>query len=383
MSPSVSSRQRAGRRCAAAAAILLGLLALGCQRQPPEPIHLGLIAGLTGRTADLGTGGRNGVQLAVEQANAAGGINGRKIRLTIKDDASNIETAKQVAAELVGAKVVAIVGPMTSAVAVAVAPIATEAGILMMAGTVTTKELAGRDDQFFRAIATTEQHAATMAEYLFEQRKVRSATLLVNLLNRAYTESWAADFTRPFELRGGKVRRVEYTGGDSIRFDELARQLLAGAPDAVILVTHTLDAANIATQLAKLKSRALHVTSEWAGTGKLIELGGKDVEGFVVPQYLDPTNRSPAYLAFRDAYQQRFREEAGYPAMAGYNATNIVLRALKERRAEEALKQTLLRIRSFDTTQEQVRFDDFGDVRSTTFLMEIRAAQYVPVHRDG
>ena len=67
-------------------ATLIGGLALLVACQKPEPIRIGFVGGLSGRVADLGGAGRNGVQLALEQRNAAGGINGRSVELVVRDD---------------------------------------------------------------------------------------------------------------------------------------------------------------------------------------------------------------------------------------------------------------------------------------------------------
>ena len=113
------------------AAFLAATLLIGCGEK--QPVRIGFIGPVSGRNADLGAGGRNGVQLAVEQANAAGGVNGRKIELVLKDDQGSVEIAKREVAALLAEKVEAILGPMTSGVALAVTPLANEAQVLLMA----------------------------------------------------------------------------------------------------------------------------------------------------------------------------------------------------------------------------------------------------------
>ena len=107
------------------AIIILGvLILLSCT--PPEPIRIGFVGGTSGRVADLGIAGRDAVVLAVELRNQTGGVAGRKVDLLIKDDEQNPEVAQRVVRELIDQGAVAIVGPMTSAMALAVVPIANE-----------------------------------------------------------------------------------------------------------------------------------------------------------------------------------------------------------------------------------------------------------------
>ena len=364
--------------CAFVAALCLLAALAGCGEKPP--IVLGFVGGLTGRTADLGTSGRNGIEMAVEQLNAAGGIRGRRVDLLIKDDQSDAQVGRQVVRELLDAKVQAILGPMTSVVATAVAPLATQANVLMMAGPVTTDELSARDDQFFRPIAANDHHAEVMAKYLFEKRGLRRVNAAVNLSNSSYTESWIGNFDRFFTALGGKVEHVvRYASTQDADFTKLSSELLVASPQAVILVTNAVDAALFANQLRKSATSALVVTSEWAGTGKLIELGAGNVEGVVVPQYLNLQDQDAHFLAVRDRYRERFKQDIGFPAVVSYDGAQIVFKALAEQRDGESLKQTLLRLRKFTGLQQTISFDDYGDVQSKTYLTLIKDGRYVTI----
>ena len=124
------------------ALLLLALTACA----PPQPVKLGFLGGLSGRVADLGEAGRHGVLLAVDEANAAGGVNARKVELLIKDDEQQAAAAIKAIEELVAARVDAVIGPMTSSMGEAVLPVASRAGLVVVSPTVTFSLLAGRDD---------------------------------------------------------------------------------------------------------------------------------------------------------------------------------------------------------------------------------------------
>jgi branched-chain amino acid transport system substrate-binding protein len=343
-----------------------------------EPIRVGYVAGVSGRTADLGIGGRNGAQLAVEQANAKGGINGRKLEMLLKDDESNPDKGKQVVKELLDAHVEAILGPMTSNVAAAVVPMATEADVTMMGGSVAGNDFTGKDDQFFRVIAASSYHAAGMASYLFEKRKVKVLNVVLEMGNKAYTESWLSSFEKSFGAAGGRVGKVvRYVGKTDLDFSIPAIAALEGTPEAIVLVTSAVDAALLVNQFRQRQVNAQLVTTEWAGTGKLTELGGANVEGVITPQYFDRHSTKPAYIAFRDAYRLRFSQEPGFPAIVGFNAAQVIITALRAKEGKETLKQTILRIRRFDGLQEVLSFDEFGDVKNLTFINVIKDGNYV------
>ncbi len=104
---------------------------IGCEKKE-NPIKVGFVGGLTGRLSDLGTAGRNGVILAVEEINSRGGINGRPVELITKDDKQDPELSLRVDRELVDEGVAAIIGHMTSVMSMAVLPFINEEKILMI-----------------------------------------------------------------------------------------------------------------------------------------------------------------------------------------------------------------------------------------------------------
>lgn len=125
-------------------AVCLCTIPAGCS--PPEPIRIGFLGNISGRGADLGIAGRDGVQLAIERINQQGGLDGRRIELLVKDDLQDAETAKKMVEELAAQGVTAIIGPMTSVIGTVVAPLVSRLKIPMVSPTVTTEELTGRDE---------------------------------------------------------------------------------------------------------------------------------------------------------------------------------------------------------------------------------------------
>lgn len=351
-------RSRWVRRCLAAGALLALLQACGER----EPVRIGFVGGLSGRVADLGIAGRDGATLAVEQSNRRGGVRGRPIELLVRSDEHDVETALEVDRELIGLGVDAIVGHMTSAMAEAALPLAEQARVPFVSPTVTTTSLTGLDDHFFRVTATTREYAARVAEHLRLQRGLSAVAAVLDLGNASYTESWLRDFRQRFEQLGGRVVLIEpIDTGAGVRFEELARRIARDDVDGVVLVVSALDAAMIAQQLRKIGSRLPMAGAEWASTEKLLEMGGRAVEGMIVSQFFDRTSAVPRYRAFRAAYRERFGEEPGFAAVNAYDAAVVVLRGIEERRGGESLKEAILRIGTFDGLQGPLAIDRFGD----------------------
>jgi len=359
---------------------LVGVLTMLVSCHKSEPVRLGFVAGLTGRVADLGVAGRNGVQLAVEQRNAAGGINGRPIELIVKDDEQNPETAKRVVGELIGQQVEVIVGPMTSSMAMAVMPQVNASPSIILSPTVTTTDLGGLDDNFLRVIAMTADYASKSARYQFEKLGVRTVSVIYDSSNKSYTESWLNGFRTAFSALGGRITLIKsFHSGQETVFVPIVQQLLKAKADSVLIISNAVDSALICQQLRKLSPSQRITMAEWASTERFTELAGASAEGVVVSQFLDRNDTSRRYRDFLAAYRARYRQEPGFAGVAGYDAAQVALRAYDLRKEGESIKSAIINGRSFQGVQQSLHIDRFGDADRKTFVTVIRGNKYITV----
>lgn len=337
-----------------------------------DPIRIGFIAGTSGRGADLGASGRDAVQLAVEQCNQNGGIRGRPIQLFIRDDQQNPEIARLAVQELVDEGVVAIVGPMTSDMALAVTPVLNKARIPNMSPTVTTQVLSGRDDFFLRVSATTREYATRSAMFHAKSGNMRRVAAVYDLANQSYCNSWIENFSAAFKANGGLVvTAIGFEINQGRTFFDIARELLAAEPDGVLIVANSMDSALLCQQVRKMNTDIRITLADWGATERLLELGGHAVEGVTVIQVFDRSSTAPAYLAFRNAYVVRYQREPGFPGVFSYDAIQVILTALQAQKKDENLKTTILALQDFNGLQERFSFDTFGDVRRTNASISV------------
>ena len=371
--------QRRNARTWVWAIIGLGIaVLLGCE--PPEPIRIGFVGGTSGRVADLGIAGRDAVLLAVELRNQSGGVAGRKVKLLIKDDQQNPEVARRAVRDLIEQGVVAIVGPMTSAMAIAVVPIANEAKVLLMSPTATTDDLTGLDDYFFRLNTSARDNASRIARYHVGQNATRRLAATYDLRNKSYTENWLDSFRATYVQGGGEVVKViGFESGGETTFLQLAQDLLAAPVDGVLIVANSVDTALLCQQIRKLGSRVPIISSEWAATERLVELGGKAVEGVIMAQNFDRNSTAPRYRAFYQAYRDRFHREPGFGGVIAFDAANVVLDALAQRREGRSVKETVLAARRFEGVEEPMLFNEFGEVKRRLFITVVRDGQFMVV----
>jgi branched-chain amino acid transport system substrate-binding protein len=348
-----------------------------CKKE--APIHIGFVGGTSGRGADLGISGRDAAQLLVETRNCQGGIKGRRVQLLIRNDEQDPEVARRAVKELIEAGVEAIIGPMTSEMAMAVTPLLDEARVVSIAPTVTTEKLSGRDDHFFRVTTTTRSYARKSAHFNAGPGGMRRVAATYDLGNRAYCENWLENFTAVFTAQGGEIlTAIGFDTGEGGGFLELARELLRHGTDGVLIIANSMDSAMICQQIRKLDPQIRITLSDWGATERLLELGGRAVEGVMVIQPFDRHSTAPRYQQFRAAYLKRYGREPGFPGVYAYDATHVLLTALSARGKGRGLKETLLEIRTFEGLQGPIGFDDFGEVkRSSASISIVRNQKFI------
>lgn len=353
----------------------------GCA--PSEPIRIGFIGGLSDLNSDNGQSGLNGVILAVEQFNRAGGVDGRMVELVPRDDAQKKDIAEKSARELVGAHVEAVIGPFTSSMAEVIVPITGQAGIFQISPTITSMAFYGKDDNLFRINRTTRDNAGDYARAMVARGQRRIA-VAYDLRNRNFSESWLREFETVIRAAGADVvATVPYESGSEANFPGVMAQMLVPGPDSLFFIAGALDVARLAQQARKQAPKLPIGASEWAATEQLIEFGGEVVEGLMIVQNYDREDDSPRFKEFSEAYFKRFQRPPGYSSVSAYDAATVVLTALKSRQRGESMKSAVQRSGPYAGLQQTIQFDANGDTVRKVYFTEIRGGRYVRLKEAG
>jgi branched-chain amino acid transport system substrate-binding protein len=300
------------------------------------------------------------------------------VELIIRDDEQNQDTARKVASELVERKVEAIIGPMTSSMALAILPIVNKARMVTVSPTVTSADLSGQDDYFLRILPDTQTYAPKSAHFHFKKLGLRRAALIYDAGNSSYTVSWLTAFRKTFEMLGGRIVAVNsFRSGGNVAFSPIARDLLEQRPDLVVLVCNAVDAALLCQQVRKLDPRVTISISEWGSTERFIELGGAAVEGVYIAQFVDYSNTTPLYRNFLSAYRKRFGQDPGFSGIAGYDAANVIMDTLSRQREGIPLKDAILATGAFQGVQRKIVMNRFGDTEGSTFMTVVKDGRYL------
>ncbi len=366
--------------CALAAGGMLAglLLAAGCGEK--KNITIGYVGGLTGRHYNLGVSGRNGAELAVDDLNRSGGINGRTVELVVRDDRQDADTARAVDRELIGRGIPVIIGHMTSSMSASALPLIVQADVLMISPTSSDDRFAGRDDRFIMLYPTNRTSGSYLADYAFRKQGVRDAVIFSDVSNKTFSEGWADAFKRSFLEKGGRISGMyPFESARKPVFADLVAGALSRRPDAVVIVAGALDTAMICQQVRKIDRRVRLFSSDWGGTSDLIKYGGPAVEGIVFPLKINPEDESPRFLAFRKRYEERFGRSPDFAAVTTYEAVMVAAAGFRKAGDADGIKRAIIRQKTFEGLQGQIVIDENGDAFREQHIITVSEGRFVHV----
>lgn len=349
-----------------------------------QNVKIGMLAGLTGSASSFGISGRDGAILAAEEVNRNGGINGQKAELIIRDDKQNKVICEDAVKSMISQNVAAIVGPMTSSMAMAALPVADMHNIPMISPTASTHELAGKIDSFFRVIPISLQAAAKTAEYVVNVKHFRKIFFIYDDKNRYFTEPWFLAFKKEFEeLNGGTLKSMSYTSERHYDFLSLAKMLSHIELDCLVMLGNGVDAAMLIQQIAKTNNVIPVIISEWSATKDIIEFGGKAVDGVEFFHSFDLNTTEQKFLDFSSKFIKRFGYSPNFASVYGYNAMSILLEVMRKGTTPEAIKKNLIKGSPYQGIQREIYFDAYGDVAWEYTLLKIQNGKFVTVTADA
>lgn len=343
------------------------------------PIKIGFIAGLSGAGSDAGTASLNALKLAAQQVNNAGGIDGRMVEVIPRDDEKSPEIAQTHVREFKELGVDAIVGPITSSIAMGMLPSINELGVVTISPTASAADFAGYRDNLFRMNTTTRENARAYARRNIEQGHNRVAIALDGQ-NQAFTDSWYREYLLEFDGLDGRVVSKVWINTDENTHAEAAETLLESNPDAIVLITNSTDSAEMAKEIRKLSENVPLAAAEWAGSEALIDQGGDAVEGMVLVQAYDRYDTNPRFTQFIADYNEMFDNQPGYTSVLTYDAATVLFEALRTKHPDQSLANALTNLPPQMGLHQELQFDQFGDGNRAIYFVEIRDGKFIRIN---
>jgi branched-chain amino acid transport system substrate-binding protein len=340
----ITRRHFLGTTLAGGAAVTLGALPRPGHAQ--EPIRIGVLTPLTGGGAVYGTTMSRMYNLLAEDINKAGGINGRQIQLFTEDAQTNPDAGVRGARKLVDVnKVQALMGTWSSAVTLAVAPIAIAAGIPQFCVSSSPAITTYKDNDLLYRTAYSQANMARVYALTAQRLGFKTAGLLI--LNNPYGIGLGDAFPDAFAKVGGKVTgKVVYNPNQSSYRSEI-QQALGSKPDIVLFGGYTPDGIQVFKEWFQLG-----LGGSWMGPGFAFDqkfiagIGAQAAEGTIVVEGA-PNAASSAYKHADKLFRAAHGQEADFFAGMAYDHLMGVALAILAARGDtsgEAIKANLRKV---------------------------------------
>lgn len=343
-----------------------------------EPIRVGEFASLTGKEATYGQGVHRGTVLAIEEANAAGGVLGRKLELVTEDDQSKPGEAATVVKKLISRdKVVALLGEITSGRTLEAAPVAQNARIPLISPGATAAEVTTRGNFIFRVCFVDSFQGTVMAKFARQSRHLGRVAILSSA-SSAQSVGLARFFREGFTAAGGAiVAEPRYQEGDKDFRAQLTAIKAAGA-DGIFVPGYYAEAALIARQARDLGIKAPLLGIDGWESPELVRVGGAAVEGAYLSTHYSAESSDPAVAAFQERFRRRWGTDSNALSALGYDAAALLIDALRRagRTDGEALRAALAATRDFRGASGVITFDEQRNPTKSAVVLTVRDGRF-------
>ena len=319
--------------CAVLGTALLGSVFAGCgSKESGDTIKVGANFELTGNVANYGNATIEGLQLAIDEANEAGGINGKKIELVSVDDKSEAAESINAATKLISDDdVKVIVGPATTGLVLAETQTATDAKVPIIAPCATSPEATVENGKVkpyvFRSCFIDPQQGEVMATFAAKELKAKTAVIYVDN-SSDYSKNLAKVFKEKFEAAGGKVVMEEAFLQKDQDFKATLTKLKTANADVMFVPAYYEEVGKIVKQAREMGiNSAILGTDGWDDT-KVVDIAGADAlnNTFFSTHY---SEKDAEVQGFIEAYKKKYNRAPNVFAALGYDAGKMLVDALK------------------------------------------------------
>jgi branched-chain amino acid transport system substrate-binding protein len=321
---------------------------------------LGVATSLTGGQATFGVSTRNGIDMAIKEANAAGGVKGKKLEMRVYDDQGKPEEAAQAVTRLITQDhVVLILGDVASSNSLAMAEKAQAAGVPMITPSSTNPAVTEKGDYIFRVCFIDPFQGFVMAKFARETLKANNVSVLQDNKS-AYSIGLTDVFTRKFTEMGGKITGTQsYSQGDT----DYRAQLTAikkTQPEAIYVPGYYSEVGVIARQARELGLTVPLLGGDGWDSEKLFELGGSAIQGSYFSNHYSPQNPEPRIQKFVSEYKAAYGGVPDALAALAYDAANVAIEALKKApdTSGKAIRDAIAQTKGFPGIAGTVTLDE-------------------------
>ena len=359
---------------AVAALALLGSAAAQAETK------IGTAGPLSNAEALFGKTWQNGMQLAIDEANAAGGVAGQKIQLVRQDDQGDPKQGTLIAQKFCDdASVLAVIANFNSGVTIPSSDTYNRCGMPQVTNSSNPKVTAAGYKNLFRPMANDFMQGAAPATYAQKTLGAKSAAIVHD--KQAFGQGVADVFKANFEKNGGKVTSYSGVAATDVDFSALITKIKTENPDVVYYGGTMPGVGLFLKQLRELGLKSAFFAADSAFLPDLITTAGAtNAEGAIVSFQAPPYDSNPKLVKFAADYKKAFNEEPGPYSAYGYNQAAIILAAMKRTGAGPTRAAIVkeLQATNYDGLMGNVAFDEKGELKEPSlYLYKVQGGKFV------
>ena len=359
------------------ASIIIASLLIACQPQGSggDKVRIGVFMSTTGSTANFGISSVNGIRLATDQINAAGGINGKQVELLVQDDRSDASEAATIVTKFVTQDMVhAVIGEVASSRSIAAAPIAQNAKIPMLTPSSTNPEVTKKGDFIFRSCFIDPYQGAAIAQFAAKTLGAKKAAIMVDRKND-YSTGLEKVINETFTKFGGQIVATQsYQEGDQ-DFNAQLTSLKGASPEVIFVPGYYNDVGLIAKQARDKGITVPLIGGDGWDSEQLYKIGGSALNGSFFTNHYSPFDTDPKVVKFVNDYKAKYNGSTPDAlAATAFDAANIMFDAIKRAKSLSGtdIRDALAGTNAFPGVTGTVTFNQQRDAVKPIVMIEIK-----------
>jgi branched-chain amino acid transport system substrate-binding protein len=343
-----------------------------------QEIKIGALYSQTGPVAPLAKKALEGLQLAVDEINAQGGINGKKIQLIVEDAKSNPTDAVSAFQKLITVdRVPVVLGPLSSSLALACAPIANREKVILFSTGAGASAFSSPRDYTFRNWMTIPLIVKKIAGIAYQKLGLRKMAILY--VNNDIGNDHRKNFVKYFTDLGGEIISEEAFEQGATDMRAQLTKIKEKAPDGIYLLAQAAEGGHALKQMKELSINAKVLSAVGIENQEVINIAGEAANGviYTLPAY-NPNDPDPRVQSYEKKFEARYGKPSDAFAATAYDAMYILKWAIeKGGYSADGIKNALFQVKDFPGVSGSTSFDENGDVIKPVQIKMIKEGKFI------
>jgi branched-chain amino acid transport system substrate-binding protein len=374
------------------ALLLVSLLAaggFGCKKKEAteattpagDTVKIGFLGALTGDVAMFGKPTLDGMKMAAEEVNAAGGINGKKIEIIEADNRGDKQEGASVTQKFISRdNVVAIVGDPTTGITKVAAPIAQKSQVVLLSAGATGPGVVENGDFIFRDTLLDSVAIPACIDFFAKDLGYKKVAVITSD-NNDYSVGLSQTFRDAAKGKDIQIVSDEKVKDGDKDFSAQITNIKAKKPDVIFFSGYYTEGALIMKEARKQGLKASMFGGDGLFSPKFIELGGAATEGSMSALGFSPEQATPETAKFIDAYKKKFGgNDPGLFDAQGYDAVMLLADAMKRANSidPKVFKNELAKTKNFKGVSGTITIRDNREpIKTPLALLEVKGGKFV------